>query len=71
MKEYLEYKPEVFEVRLFSRWGIRMLPKAITTDNSGIESYNNYRIEDLETNINNMIKKLADSIIKIRKIQKY
>ena len=55
VKHLLE-KPDIFVMRLHSRWGIVTKPKAITADNSGTVEMENPTIEELEQRIDFKIK---------------
>lgn len=58
-EELLNTKPDFFENRLFIRWGIRTNIKAINLINSGITEFQNYTIEELESEIDNIIRNSA------------
>lgn len=55
VKDLLE-EPDIFVERLRLKYGIVTNPRAIRIDNSGITERENYKIEDLEKNIDNLIK---------------
>lgn len=51
----LEDKQDQLRVRLFNRWGIKEL-NIITRNNSGVTIVENFTIEEIETEIDNLIK---------------
>lgn len=54
--EHLLEKPDVFVMRLKSKYGIETNPKAINKDNSGNTAIKNDTIEEIETKIDLLIK---------------
>lgn len=53
---HLLNKPDVYVIRLQARWGIVTNPRAINAPNSGPEGIDNYNLEELESNIDDIIK---------------
>lgn len=54
--KHLLDNPEIFAMRLHSRWGIVTNPKAINRENSGITIVENYTIKEIEEKIDELIK---------------
>lgn len=77
--QYLLEKPDVFVARLHSAFGVKVNPKAIDYENSGVEEIENLNLEELEKRINKYISEAGQYFNKqnqerkniIRRFQKY
>lgn len=54
--EHLLDKPDIFTLRLFSKWGISSNPKSINFSNSGFIKKENLNLNELESKIDRLIK---------------
>jgi hypothetical protein len=54
--KHLLDKPDVFVMRLELRWGVVTNPKAIKRDNSGWTEVENYKLEELENRIDELLR---------------